>query len=180
MGGECYRYVKLTSTGSARTGSAEAKPLPEPAKAIYASTVLPQLVEAVDSWKAEIALGSRWHVRADPSSGIRIRCEPGSRECSKDIVCPPSLNETLSVGWQHRKYASIIDPKYAIAETLMDILMRSPRELLELLHDEEMDEVLNDLFDSPDSGDRYVSGGKERDYTACSAQDCGYCCRCSY
>lgn len=177
MGGECFRYVKLK-----RTGSAEARLLPEPAKEFYASTVLPQLVQAVDSWKGENVLSACWHVKADLSSGVHIRYAPehGNRECSADIVCPPSLDETLSVGWQHLSYASIIDPKYAIAQTLMGILMRSPRELLELLQDEEMDEVRNDLCGLPDTYGRFESDEEERDHTACSAEDCGYCGRCSY
>ena len=176
MGGECFRYVQLK-----RTDSAGANMLPEPAKEIYASTVLPQLVQAVNSWKGENVLSARWHVRADLSSGIHIRYahRPGSRECSADIVCPPSLDKTLWVGWQHHRYASIIDPKYAIAQTLMGIVMRSPLELLQLLDDEEMDEVWKDLW-LPESNDGYDNAREERDYTACSAEDCGYCGRCPY
>ena len=191
MGGECFRYVRLK-----RTGSAEARSLPVPARETYESSVLPQLIQAVNSWKGESVLGARWLVKADLSSGIRIRYahEPGDRECSRDIVCPPSLDETLSVGWQHRRYGSIIDPKHAIAQTLMGILMRSPRELLILLDDDEMDCIVEDLCCLPSTSVRYGRDGEQpdytarssedcgeqRDYTACSSEDCGYCGRCSY
>lgn len=166
-----------------RAGSDEARMLTELAKEIYASTVLPQLVQAVNSWKTEISLlGARWHVRADLASGIHIQYVPGpgSRECFHDIVCPSLLDEKLSVGWQHRSYASVIDPKYEIAQTLMGILMSSPRELRELLRDEEMDEVANDLYDLPETSNQYESDGEQRDFAACSAEDCGYCGRCPY
>lgn len=94
---------------------------------------------------------------------------------------PPSLDETLSVGWQHRNYASVKDPKHAIAQMLMDILMSSPRELVVLLDDNEMDEVWRDLGGGDGyESDRYERDEEQPDYTACSAEDCGYCGRCSY
>lgn len=174
MGGECFRYVTLM-----KSGSAKAKVLPEPAKEMYTSTVLPRLIQAVNSWKGEKVLSACWHVRADLSSGINIRYEPepGRRECSADIVFPPSLDETLSVGWQHRNYASVIDPKYEVAQTLMGILMKSPWELLKLLDDNKMDEVANDLLGRPE---RDENDGEWADYTACSTHGLGYCGRCPY
>jgi hypothetical protein len=39
--------------------------------------------------------------------------------------------------------------------------------------------ALGDEYDS-DKGWSYGSDGEEPDYTACSAEDCGYCGKCTY
>lgn len=172
MGGECYHYVNLKSSAV----------LTESAKAIYADTVVPQLLQAVARFREENqASNERLQVTADLSSGIRIaQRSSGSRVCSGDIVCPPSLDQTLSVGWQHRQYASVSDPKFSIAETLMEILMSSPPALRGLLQDKAEDNAWADLRD--DDGDEYGVHDRqeELDYTACSAHDCGYCGKCFY
>lgn len=171
MGGECYHYVNLKSSAV----------LTESAKAIYADTVVPQLLEAVARFRENQASNERLQVTADLSSGIRIAQSSGNRVCSGDIICPPTLDQTLSVGWQHRQYASVHDPKFSIAETLMNILMSSPPALRGLLQDKAEDNVWADLR-GDDFGYEYDAhdSQEELDYTACSAHDCGYCGKCPY
>ena len=126
------------------------------------------------------------------------------RFSSHAIVCPSSLDQSLSVGWQHRRYGSYPDPKKDIAETLMSILTKAPKEVCTFLRQEEEDNIAADLWGGYDyepgidtrsdeeftpqtdwyrtgDGDMvYCMQGQQEDYTACSSESCGHCGRCSY
>jgi hypothetical protein len=62
--------------------------------------------------------GSPWIVRAKTSDGIYVRCP---NEFFNAITLPPQLEKrertlrpSFEVGWQHRNYATTIDPKEAL------------------------------------------------------------------
>jgi hypothetical protein len=59
------------------------------------------------------------------------------------IVIPKELNTSLNVGWQHRRYGSLYDPKYKIATKFMDLLMNS--DLRSIIEEEEEDNIRSDL-----------------------------------
>lgn len=85
MGRECYRYVMLQHS----------EEITESAEGVYTTIVLPQLVDAAVSFKAEQAANDRWQVSADLSSGVRIAYAYDERRCSEDIVCAVSRDKTF-------------------------------------------------------------------------------------
>lgn len=137
MGGECYHYINL------RHGCVISHAQSE----LYRNEVLPQLVETVNTWwdstlpQEQHSLYA--HVTASIAEGIRIETQD-ERFSWSTIVIPPMLDSTLRVGWQHRSYASYIDPKHDAAERLIK-MMKDWKELLPLLKDEQEDNVLADL-----------------------------------
>jgi hypothetical protein len=145
MGGECYRFVELL-----RNKHNKETLIPELAKKAYKEIVLPQLVAAVSTWKAKADFEDvKWQVNADVSTGIHIVCADGELVHNIAIICPPALDYSLSVGWRHHRHGRSLDPKYSIAETLMDILLsprESPQLLRALLCEDEEDKIVDDSF----------------------------------
>lgn len=98
------------------------------------------------------------------------------------ILLPePSKLADLEVGWQHRKYGSVLDPTEAIAKPLMDVLLADDI-LRRVLDNDEEDNIAADLgyYDSQTEDDaRPGLFDEEPDYTACD-KECGYCGRCRY
>eukprot|EP00959_Pyramimonas_sp_CCMP1952_P208192 4355135-Pyramimonas_sp.AAC.2 len=167
MGGECYHYVRAVGSALMSTVTATEQAVDvELAKQAYKDVILPKLLAAVTAWKAKerideiekvdddagadegdrlrLASSHAWQVEADSSTGIRISVGTAShgRDFHSDIiVCPPTLDGSLRVGWQHRcldpdvsaSYGISEDPKHSIAETLMQILLQESPQVLRLL-----------------------------------------------
>ena len=131
MGGECFRYCEL------RRG-AEAT---EEEKEIY-KEVLSEIMEVVNAWFSEQD-PKEWVVAFDKENALELQVKDQDL-FKKKIVLPKELNESLKVGWQHRHYGSNLDPKFDIAEKIMNILFSS--KLKRLLDENEEDEIANDLY----------------------------------
>lgn len=84
-------------------------------------------------------------------------------------------SENWRVGWQHRNYASWLDPAEDLANELIAFLLDSP--LAPYMKLEEEDNVASDLANHYE--DLYRSSSSEKDLTACD-KECGYCGHCSY
>lgn len=87
------------------------------------SLICPHL-DIVSRWWADAKkTKGDWTVRCSLQEGVYIACH---NELFNAIVLPPGkLNSSVSVGWQHRRYGSKIDPKEEIAEELMGALQKS-------------------------------------------------------
>ena len=186
MGGECYHHLRGLENPSE--------------KAVAAYRILfPSLVDIVREWWEQNARDN-WTVRFGEEEDIYIM-PPSSRYDFGPIVVPKELNDSLKIGWQHRRYGSVCDPLYGIAEKLMDGIKTHkvyPKIRGSLCETEE-DNIRDDLGYESDNdygrggqftptsgwystgeGDRvWCMEGEEPDYTACGSE-CGYCGRCQY
>ena len=82
-----------------------------------------------------------------------------------------------SLGWQDRQYGTIVDPRKAIADTLMDVLLRD-----DLLGAVFREDKLNCVAEDLGKNDWHCEDSDEEvlDFTACSVDDCGFCGHCMY
>lgn len=118
---------------------------------------------------------------------------------SAPLCWPPGrLDSSVSVGWQHRRYESKIDPKVEIAEEVMGALQKSS--ISYCFQEDQEDNIRAGLGGDCSDDDRdksftphtgwysagpgnmvYAVAGEldEPDLTACGLE-CGYCGRCKY
>jgi hypothetical protein len=153
------------------------------------SKVYQKLEDKIEDWWKNWNSKNGW-VMVKDQNGISIK-DP---IVEVEIVVPKELNDTLSVGWQHRHYGYDKDPKKQLAEQLISILFENYA-LRNSLDDIEEDEIAQDLgldnYDeqkfTPYSG-MYMTGngdpvycyeGDTQDFTVCDSE-CGYCGRCQY
>lgn len=160
-------------------------------------TMFPSLVDLVKEWWEQNPLDD-WTVRFGEEEDIYIKPPSVSGYDFHPIVVPKELNDSLSVGWQHRRYGSVRDPLYGIAEKLMHGIKTHAvySKIRSILTETEEDNTRSDLYDRYDDendeftpssgwystgqGDRvWCNVGEGPDYTACDS-GCGYCGRCHY
>jgi hypothetical protein len=191
MGGECYRCVYHRSS-SAKDESSEAVTPEQQAEA-----VLPELLSIAREWWEPVPENerARWQVTLrEPVGALEqdadvISIKPPDKESISwlPLRVPSKLGKALGVGWKHRCYAQILDPRQAVADKLIAVLLAHRRELN--LEQWQEDNVWADLRDCSDDYSRgsdwdtyenpYTGQREEYDYTACD-KECGYCGRCTY
>lgn len=171
------------------------------AKAVYAA-LFPRLAQEAQAWHAETFPANQgiegWDIYIHPTNGVYIDYLSQSIEYSRPIVVPRVLDQSFSVGWQHRSFRTFTDPKYDIAERLIK-LVQERTELQQCLLEETSTDAADlgdDRFDDTQLDDEGLETTEENspsssgdvlhtiheddhhpDYTGCSP-DCGYCGHC--
>ena len=150
MGGECYRYLKLKPHSIT---------LEE--EEVYRN-LLPIMIELVQVWFSE-QVATDWIIAFGGANAVELQVNPASdpdHRFPNVVVLPVNLNDTLNIGWQHHHYGSILDPKYEIANDIMDTLLNS--DLKSSLLEDKEDNIKSDLYlddYSDDDNERYQSKG---------------------
>lgn len=167
MGGECYRYARICGA------------VPDNVQQAYESQVLPMLVAVATSWwdgYSEVDK-PQWAVSASLDAGILIQ-PPGQGDHSA-ICCPRELNEApLQIGWQHSSYGARRDPKFEVADAMVDVVVGSQALRGYLIVDKEnniVKDLEGDFGDAHDSSDENEMWG----FTACDKES-GFCDRWMY
>ena len=126
MGGECYRYCRLAPTAT----------ITEKEDKIYLE-LLTTLIPEIKSWLEEEEQDPNdWIATFDDDGGCSLQVKD-QKYFEGKIILPKQLDRSLDVGWQHRRYGSIKDPKKPIATKIMDALMESVlRTLIEELEED--------------------------------------------
>ena len=130
MGGECYRYCTLKSTCQ----------VTEKDDFVYQSLV-PIIIEKTKNWLSD-QNPHDWNVVFNGINALELQVKD-QELFDKEIVIPYHLSKSLNVGWQHRRYGICVDPKYDIANEIMDILLKS--DLKSCLKKDEEDNISSDL-----------------------------------
>lgn len=194
MGGEKFkflsfdRYKNTNDTDKTKISNQAFLPVSQVDQNIYHS-IKNSILEEVQTWKSSLSSEEikDWNFTCCSSEEDLIHIHYLKNLDSgitwNPIVLPKELNENLRLGWQDRQYGSVVDPAKFIANKLMYHLEKS---LLSCLVLDEEDNVNDDLGISNyqsninehnESNDYECEDG---DFTACSAEDCGYCGKCSY
>jgi hypothetical protein len=158
MGGECFRYCRLKANVV----------VTDKENRIY-QELLSSIMSEVKLWFAE-QNSEEWVAIFDGEHAVELQVK--EREYLEGIiVLPKELNHSLNVGWQHRKYGSIRDPKYEIATIIMNLLLKS--DLKSLIDEYEEDNILSDLgmYDY-DYGHRYDQSKGPLHYACGIPDDC--------
>jgi hypothetical protein len=168
MGGEHFRWLYIRDRKTPPTDSQNRA---------Y-EDVKPKLLEIYNEWKQSLRNLEDWDFTLQDTSEqfIYVKFIGKYNEKFEGISLPHVLGKGLwRVGWQHRHYSSYKDPVQALADKLIDLIIAVPT-LCSYLQDDELDCVAEDLG----YGDSRYESDEVLDYTACSAEDCGYCGRCDY
>ena len=175
MGGECYKYLHVTSPKDTTAREQEAF------QALH-----PALLRLVNKWRSGLPNPQDW-VFNQRKQGELCRVEFVGKHSDRfphPIVLPRKLEDGIRVydgmwrvGWQHRCYGTYRDPAEELAETLIAALASSPiGNLLEL---DQMDCIREDLDPGWGKPDDYNSYDDDKDFAACD-KECGYCGHCPY
>ena len=128
MGGECYRYCKLKPGVS----------ITEKEEKLYQELLL-RLIPEIKSW-FEKQDPNEWVAIFDGGCSLQVK----DKVCfEREIILPKELNYSLNIGWQHRRYGSLYDPKTEIASKIMDLLIKS--QLRPYIQEDEVDNIASDL-----------------------------------
>lgn len=132
MGGECYRYCRLKPNVA----------ITEKEEQIYQELLSSIIIETKRWFADEKSEEVEWMVEFDGLNAVELQVKDREHLDGR-IVIPKELNNTLNVGWQHRQYGTLYDPKYEIATKIMDLLMNS--DLSSIINEEEEDNIRSDL-----------------------------------
>jgi hypothetical protein len=177
MGGNCFHYVSCSKKKINKEITLE-----------Y-SKIYEKLQVHVEKWWKNLESKNGWVMDVN-EKGIYI-IDP---IVEVEIIIPKELDDSLTIGWQHRRYGRVRDPKEQLAEELISILFE--KFVLRDYFDEiEVDEIAQDLGLNDNDYQRftpysgmymtgngesvYCNEGEYEDYTACDSE-CGYCGRCPY
>lgn len=177
MGGEWFHFVTFKRDALKTT-----------ADDLEYEKVFVLLVKTASDWwtkkmkTSEEKEWSEWTFEASVLSGILVKSPPHKHDFFDNPICIPLvLDSTFNVGWQHRRYGSCLDPKFELAEQLIQILKQhlTADMMKRIFHDYEMFEE-HEIFPYRKIYTRQRSFSEDqRDFTACSS-DCVYCGNCDY
>jgi len=129
MEGECYRFCSFKSKQA----------LSVKEKSAYTG-ILFRIISEVQLW-LRIQNPAKWTVNFDGVNALELQakdCEHFSRQ----IILPRELNNSLAVGWQHRRYGSVLDPNFEIADKIINLFVES--EIFYLIKFEAKDNIAED------------------------------------
>eukprot|EP00121_Abeoforma_whisleri_P000402 Awhi_evm1s356 len=142
MGGECYRYVRFLRNAT-----------PTKDGLLAYERLLPRLRQELEIWydkECEDGREKEWICDLRPSNenlSLTLKVSPTHVKSDKlpgVIVLPKKLSTELDIGWQHRNYGSVEDPKYAIATKLMNMLLKN-EDIRNFIREEQEDNIAVDL-----------------------------------